>query len=109
MPIRAENRSKYPRDWPAISRRIRFDRAKGRCEWVMNGMRCEARHGKPHPVTGALVVLTTMHLDHDPANCSDCNLVAACQHHHNRYDVKMRAAGIKKRQRAVRAVGDLFA
>jgi len=32
MPIRPENRARYPKDWPAISRRIRFERAGNRCE-----------------------------------------------------------------------------
>src|SRR5690606_18779796 len=32
MPIKPEKRALYPKDWPAISRRIRFDRAQGRCE-----------------------------------------------------------------------------
>lgn len=32
MPIRPENRARYPKDWPEISRRIRFDRAGNRCE-----------------------------------------------------------------------------
>lgn len=33
------DRSKYPKDWEAMSRRIRFGRAKGRCE------KCDAPHG----------------------------------------------------------------
>lgn len=32
MPIKPENRSLYPPDWPMISRRIRTGRAKNRCE-----------------------------------------------------------------------------
>lgn len=32
MPIRPENRARYPKDWPAISRRIRFERAGNVCE-----------------------------------------------------------------------------
>ena len=38
MPIRPENKTRYPADWPAISRRIR-ERADNRCEWcgVENG------------------------------------------------------------------------
>jgi len=86
MPILPENRGKYPKDWPEISRRIRFERAGGRCEWKDDGVRCQAMHGEPSPLTGSKVVLTTMHLDHDPANCDDDNLLAACQMHHNRYD-----------------------
>jgi hypothetical protein len=38
MPIKPENRARYPKDWPAISRRIR-ERANNRCEFcgVPNG------------------------------------------------------------------------
>lgn len=32
MPIKPENKSLYPPDWPMISRRIRLGRAKNRCE-----------------------------------------------------------------------------
>jgi hypothetical protein len=32
MPIRPENRSRYPKDWPKISQRIR-QRARNHCEW----------------------------------------------------------------------------
>ena len=115
MPIRPEQREKYPPDWPEISRRIRFERAEGRCE--CDGLcgeshgeqrRCLAFHGKPHPVTGSKVVLTTMHLDHDPTHCDDDNLMAACQKCHNRYDGPMRRQGIAERRRKALAVGDLF-
>lgn len=74
------DRSLYPDDWEKISHRIRFERAAGRCEW------CNASHGDPHPVTGSTVVLTTAHIDHDPSNCDDDNLVALCQRCHLRYD-----------------------
>jgi hypothetical protein len=41
MPIRAEMRDLYPRDWPEISRRVRFERAGGVCQGC----------GRPHGVT----------------------------------------------------------
>lgn len=108
MPIRPENRARYPKDWPAISLRIR-ERAEWRCEFVENGERCEARQGMPHPLTGSKVVLTVAHLDHTPENCADENLLAGCQRCHNRYDAPMRRAGIKARARAAAAAEDLFA
>ena len=40
MPIRASQRWFYPIDWPQLSQRIRFDRARGRCE------RCRRPHGE---------------------------------------------------------------
>ena len=125
MPIRPENRALYPADWPAISRRIRFERAGGRCEcdgccgedhacafrpdWAPpEDGRCSAIHGEPHPVTGAKVVLTVMHLDHDPTNSDDDNLMAACQKCHNRYDGPHRRQGISERRRKPWALRDLF-
>lgn len=91
MPIRPDQRSRYPDDWPMISYRIRNDRAQWACEW------CGARHGHPHPDTGSSVVLTVAHLDHQPENCSDENLAAMCQRCHNRYDAPMRARGRRER------------
>lgn len=32
MPIKPENKNRYPKDWKEISIRIRFDRAKNKCE-----------------------------------------------------------------------------
>lgn len=55
------------------------------------------------------IVLTVAHLDHQPENVGDDNLAALCQRCHNRYDAKMRAAGIRERARAAAALGDLFA
>ena len=88
-PSAPELRALYPPNWPAISKRVRFQRAGGRCE------KCGAQHGKPHPETGSLVVLSTAHLDHDPANNSESNLAALCQACHNRYDATKRAANRK--------------
>ena len=109
MPIRKENRDRYPKDWKAISLRIRFERAGGRCECVGqcgldHGGRCDARHGLPHPRTGAkAVTLTTAHRHGSPPEqCGDDDLFAACEQCHNRYDAPMRAAGIKARAEAER-------
>lgn len=86
MPIRPENKARYPKEWPQISKRIREERAQGQCEHVIAGVRCEAMNGKPHPITGSKVVLTVAHLDHTPENCADDNLKAMCQRCHLRYD-----------------------
>lgn len=91
MPIRPENRKRYPADWKAISLRIK-QREGWRCKW------CLAAHNEPHPITGSNVVLTVAHLDHQPENCEDDNLAALCQRCHNTYDAPMRAAGIKARK-----------
>jgi hypothetical protein len=43
-----------------------------------------------------VIVLTTAHLDHNPANCDPKNLKALCQRCHNRYDRKHRNQTQKK-------------
>ena len=93
------NRDLYPPDWDEISRRIRFERAKGACE------ECGAAHGQRHPETGSVVVLTTAHLDHNPAHCADANLMAMCQRCHLRYDAGLHArhAAITRRNQHIDA------
>lgn len=114
MPIRPENRARYPKDWKALSAFIRFERAGGQCECTGHcGQehetgRCNARHGEKHPETGSVVVLTAMHLDHQPENNDHANLLAGCQRCHNRYDAPMRRAGTKQRLRDAMAVADMF-
>lgn len=108
MPIRPENRARYPKEWKAISLRIRSERAGWRCEGSPAYPDCRAEHGQPHPVTGGKVVLTVGHLDHIPEHCGDENLKAWCQRCHNTYDMAMRRAGIAARAKAKAADGDLF-
>ncbi len=92
MPIRPENRDRYPADWPAISERIRFTRAQGRCECYgecrrgSHAGRCPNVHGQPAYGTGSKVVLTVAHLNHTPEDCSEDNLRAMCQGCHLHYD-----------------------
>lgn len=90
-PIRRENRDRYPPDWKAISTRIKFGRAQGRCECDGecgrgHDGRCPNRHGEPAYGTGSKVVLTTAHLNHTPEDCADTNLKAMCQGCHLHYD-----------------------
>lgn len=96
MPIRPENRDRYPKNWKTLSLQIR-ERAGWRCEGSPAFPDCRAENGKPHPVTGSKVVLTVAHLDHQPENCADENLRAWCQRCHNTYDAPMRRAGIRER------------
>lgn len=107
MPIRPENRARYPKNWKAISLSIR-QRADWKCEGSPAWPDCRAANGMPHPVTGSKVVLTVAHLDHVPENCAPENLKAMCQRCHNTYDMPMRRAGIQQRARAQLAAGDLF-
>lgn len=102
MPIRPENKSRYPAEWPLISLTVRAS-AGWRCEW------CPAEQGKPHPVTGSRVVLTTAHV-HDPApeNCAPGNLAALCQRCHLNHDRKQHLAVQAENRRARLATRDLF-
>lgn len=119
MPIRPENKARYPKDWTkVVVPRIRA-RSGDRCECtgqcgISHGVRddqwdarCPWRNGQVKE-EGAKIVLTVMHLDHQPENCDDANLLHACQGCHNRYDAPMRAAGIKARRKALQADKDLF-
>ena len=90
MPIKSENRDRYPGNWKTIAERVR-ERSGDRCEWTDElGIRCPARNSELSPITGSRVVLTVMHLDHNPENCAMENPLHACQLHHNRYDVHHR-------------------
>lgn len=82
MPIRAENKYRYPPEWPLISLWVRVC-AGWRCEW------CDAIQGEPHPVTGSKVVLTVAHVDDpSPENVDPRNLAALCQKCHLGHDQK---------------------
>jgi 5-methylcytosine-specific restriction endonuclease McrA len=107
MPIRPENRDRYPKDWKRISREVR-ESAWNRCEGSPSYPDCRAENGKPHPETGSTVVLTTAHLDHQPENCDRENLRAWCQRCHNTYDAPTRRRGVAARAKATRAVTDMF-
>ena len=92
MPIRPENRNRYPADWREISQRIRFVRAQRRCECEgecgrgTHTGRCPNIHGQPAYGTGSKVVLTVAHLNHTPEDCRDENLRAMCNGCHLHYD-----------------------
>lgn len=114
MPIRPENKNRYPKNWKEIRDSI-LARANNRCEkcglenysW---GYRCpvggrffqafdtpEAAHA--HGLKGPIrIILTIAHLDHTPENCSPENLRAWCQQCHNRYDAPIRAKNRKERE-----------
>lgn len=100
MPIRPENRNRYPADWKARSRFVRFYRARNRCEW------CNAANGQPHPITGGHVVLTVAHVyDERPEAASLLNLAALCQRCHNRHDADGRHR--RRAERIEQASGQL--
>lgn len=104
------DRSKYPKDWPKISRRIRFERAGGCCEWCgaphngfrdrLTGVWFEEDFSEwfPHLAEEMIrIVITTAHLGVDKpdgtpgskADTMDCreeNLAALCQRCHLNFD-----------------------
>jgi hypothetical protein len=129
MPIRGDLKPLYGADWPDVSNRIRFDRAKGRCE------RCDRPHGQVvigllgggwiDPATGEAqlngcppadlvflspfrVVLSAAHDDHDPANGDDANLFAWCQRCHLLHDMPHHRAQRRITLRSRWALADLF-
>lgn len=133
MPIRPENRDRYPANWPDVRQRI-LQRAQHRCEH--DG--CKAVHralgywlderwvplpralrdaGVDGPCTiasdrGPLkiirIVLTIAHLDHTPENCAPDNLRAWCQRHHLAYDAKHHAATAYRTRHASANTPELF-
>lgn len=85
MPIRPENKALYPPNWKDIRAEV-LDRA---------GHRCECCHVPNYSFREkARIVLTVMHLDHNPTNCDRSNLKAACQKCHFEHD---RDDNLKKR------------
>lgn len=134
MPIRPENKARYPKDWKTVLVPAVRKRSRNRCECTgqcglthhvtrkgqidvpphlvihgVKGRRCRARNGKPHPVTGSTVVLTVAHLEHDDLETRDIGRLRHwCQRCHNRYDAKERRRGVAERRRSTLAVRDLF-
>ena len=136
MPIRRELKGYYPIDWRELSRVIRFERAKGRCE------HCGRPHGRVISHLGdgrwfdpenqlwrdgqgravawvdfseyqgrlrrTRVVLATAHLDHNPGNNRPRNLKALSQRCHLHYDRKEHRRRTRITIRSRRALGDLF-
>lgn len=117
MPIRPENRDRYPSNWKEISYEIRVIRAAGRCECegecgmpghvdaihTKGATRCLNVNGGQSVYTGSRVVLTTAHLDHTPENCDASNLKAMCQGCHLWYDREHHAETARATRDAERA------
>ena len=126
MPIKPENRDRYPANWKTEIRPAILKRAGDRCEWCHKPNRetvrsikvdgewfwidaegwhvdsCGRRsfrafHGATDDESEARVVLTIAHLDHTPENCDPANLRALCQRCHNRYDAPHRAKNRRRK------------
>lgn len=113
MPIRPENKSRYPKDWKVLSAAIRC-RANHCCEFCgVPNHSIVVRPKKEHPyywefvpegmeaevvceewavnnIKPVKIILTVAHLDHNPENNHSENLRALCQRCHNVYDRKHR-------------------
>lgn len=112
MPIRPENRARYPKNWKQIVAQVR-ERSGDRCEgspaypdcrvpngavgyredgrWVELGESVDAAGEKIDAAEYdgfkvTKIVLTTGHLDHVPENCALTNLRHWCQRCHLHYD-----------------------
>lgn len=129
MPIKPENKARYPADWKAIRAAI-LERAGNCCEQckVPNRIRIARGAGEDAETymtddakvycadSGTYlgqthmsnyevarmtdVVLTIAHLDHTPENCAPENLKALCQRCHLRYDQKHHQANAQATRRA---------
>ena len=138
MPIKPENRARYPANWKEIREQI-LARAGNCCEQckVPNGKRI-ARGAGPFLGTFQIdtaevfdaetgeyiasvrmsefqvknmvtIVLTIAHLDHTPENCDPSNLRALCQMHHLRHDAAHHAETARETRRARLNNLELFA
>ena len=106
------DRSKYPKDWKAISLRIRV-RSGQQCECLgecglHHERRCEERNGTAAKWANGKIVLTVAHMNHEPHDCREENLKAMCQRCHLRYDVALHKENSRLTRRSKKATGDLF-
>ena len=90
MPIKPENRKRYPKNWKEI-RLQTLIRAGHQCEGSPKYPDCRAGNYATHPDTGSIIVLTVAHLNHTPEDNRPENLRAWCQRCHLTYDAKHHA------------------
>ncbi len=117
MPIKPENKARYPKDWKAISKAIK-ERAGWRCECEgecglhrhsVGPRRCVERHGEPAKWALGKIILTVAHLNHTPEDCQPENLKAMCQRCHLRYDHDHHQKNAYETRRKGKAAKDIFA
>lgn len=137
MPIKPENKARYPANWKAIRAAI-LERAHDCCEQCKVPNRERIARGDGPDIdtyqmddaevycanTGAHlgrkrmseytllrmvdIVLTIAHLDHVPENCDPANLRALCQRCHLRYDAAHHAETARATRRERMNNLDLF-
>lgn len=107
----------YPANWRTLSRRIRYERAKGQCECVgecglhrthPGPRRCVELDQRPAQWAKGIVVLTVAHLCQDSTCGDEAHLRAMCNRCHLRYDVKQHQTNAFKTRRQGKALADLF-
>jgi hypothetical protein len=112
MPISPDRMARYPGgsirspEWQRLRAKI-LSRAGFRCEGRPGYPPCRVPNGEPHPITGAIVVLTIGHVDQDETNNDDDNLRAWCQRCHNSWDAPHRAANARWTRYVKRTRGQL--
>jgi len=98
MPIKPENKKRYPKNWKQIREEV-LERANHCCEGSPKYPDCRVANYRLHPVTNSKIVLTIAHLDHMPENNGEPgnrpNLKAWCQRCHNTYDMPHRMKNAK--------------
>lgn len=114
---------RYPADWREFSRKIRFERAKGRCECegecgLHNGRdlidpyngRCREIDGTAGQWAKGTIMLTVAHLNRKDGPCKCAPLCAKvdhvkamCQRCHLRYDVDLHMTNAAETRRKVKA------
>ena len=138
MPIKPENKCRYPANWKQIRASI-LERAGHKCERCKapnrtliargadsddgtymlcdggdvfsaeTGERLGLARGSEYQVKRITeVVLTIAHLDHVPENCDPENLRAWCQRCHLKYDQQHHSTNATATRRSRLAVADLF-
>jgi hypothetical protein len=137
MPIKPENKARYPKNWSSEIRPAILKRADNKCEkcgvpnyavaqwrdgcWYQEvEVRCDSYSAaqiiaaelsigwEPGDPKWIVIVLTVAHLDHQPENCDPANLRAWCQRCHLDYDKHHHAANSAATRKSRKAVADLF-
>lgn len=137
MPIKPENRARYPANWKEIRAQI-LQRAHDCCEqckvpnreriargdgmdadtYMLNDANVYCANTGEHLGRKRMtdynllrmvdIVLTIAHLDHVPENCEPSNLKALCQRCHLRYDAEHHSITARATRHAQRAIRELF-
>ncbi len=87
MPIKKENKGRYPKNWKEIRKAI-LARANNRCEFC--GVENHTYRLNEKTSKMAYIVLTIAHLNECIEDVRPENLRALCQKCHNSYDAEMR-------------------